>query len=134
MKFVSIEEAYAIHERMLKVGGGRRGIHDFAMLHSAVERPKAQFGGKSLYNTVWLMAAALLQSMVRNHPFEDANKRTAYYTTKRFLFKNGYVLQPQKKDVLKFMVNVDVKHTSTEVISSWLKKNSIKITRGVSSK
>lgn len=67
MKFVSIEEAYAIHERMLKVGGGRAGIHDFAMLHSVVERPKAQFGGKYLHDTIWLMAGALLQSMVRDH-------------------------------------------------------------------
>lgn len=127
MKFVSIEEAYAIHERMLKVAGGRAGIHDFAMLHSAIERPKAQFGGKYLYDTIWLMAGALLQSMVRNHPFEDGNKRTAYYTTKRFLFKNGYVLNPKTEDVLGFMVNVDVKHTSHEEIAAWLKKNSVKL-------
>ncbi|MBI2590283.1 MAG: type II toxin-antitoxin system death-on-curing family toxin [Candidatus Blackburnbacteria bacterium] len=126
MKFVSLEETYAIHERMLQIGGGRAGIHDFAMLHSAIERPKAQFGGKYLYDTIWLMAGAFLQSMVRNQPFEDANKRTAYFTTKRLLFKNGYMLQPKRGEVLKFMVNVDVKRTSTEQIAAWLEKSSKK--------
>ena len=112
---------------MLLVGGGRAGIHDFALLHSAVERPKAQYNGKYLYTSIWLMAGALMQSMVKNHPFEDANKRTAYYTTKRFLRKNGYELKPGKKDVLRFMVAVDVEKTSTEKIAEWLQKNSKKV-------
>lgn len=127
MKFVSLQGVHTIHERMLKIGGGRAGIYDFAMLHSAIERPKAQFNRKPLYSTIWLMAGALLQSMVRNHPFEDGNKRTAYFTTKRFLFKNGYNLKPDDRDVLKFVVEVDVKHTSTEDIAAWLRKNSSKV-------
>ncbi|MEK7521890.1 MAG: type II toxin-antitoxin system death-on-curing family toxin [Patescibacteria group bacterium] len=129
MKFLDLQEVHALHERMLKIGGGRSGIHDFAMFHSAIERPKAQYGGKYLYMTIWMMAGALLQSMVRNHPFEDGNKRTGYYSTKRFLYKNGFNLKPKDKDVLGFVVGVDVKHTSTEDIANWLKKNSKELMR-----
>ena len=126
MKFVGLEEVIQIHDLMLRIGGGRAGIHDFSLLHSAVERPKAKFGGKFLYESIWLMAGALMQSMVKNHPFEDANKRTAYFTTARFLWKNSYKLKPEDQDVLRFMVGVDVKKFSTEKIAEWLRKNSKK--------
>ncbi|OGE18820.1 hypothetical protein A3E45_04500 [Candidatus Daviesbacteria bacterium RIFCSPHIGHO2_12_FULL_43_11] len=112
---------------MLEVGGGREGIHDFSLLHSAVERPKAQFGGKYLYSSIWLMAAAMLHSLVKNHSFEDGNKRTAYFSTMRFLRKNGHLLKVGEKDIIKFVVNIDVGNTPLEEIASWLKKNSKEI-------
>ncbi|KKS71018.1 MAG: Death-on-curing family protein [Candidatus Daviesbacteria bacterium GW2011_GWA2_42_7] len=127
MKFLSLEEVLAIHDRMLEVGGGREGIHDFSLLHSAVERPKAQFGGKYLYSSIWLMAAAMLHSLVKNHSFEDGNKRTAYFSTMRFLRKNGHLLKVGEKDIIKFVVNIDVGNTPLEEIASWLKKNSKEI-------
>ena len=127
MKFLSLEEVLAIHDRMLEVGGGREGIHDFSLLHSAVERPKAQFGGKYLYSSIWLMAAAMLHSLVKNHSFEDGNKRTAYFSTMRFLRKNGHLLKVGEKDIIKFVVNIDVGNTPLEEIASWLKNNSKEI-------
>ncbi len=124
MKYLMLEDVYAIHQVMIVVGGGRGDIHDFTLLHSAVERPKVTFGGQDLYPTIWQKAAALLHSLVKNHPFDDGNKRTAYYSTKRFLFINGYVLSATKKAVIPFMVNVDVKNYSLKKIASWLKSHS----------
>lgn len=124
MKFLAIEEIYAIHLQMIKVGGGRAEIHNFALLHSAVERPKATFGGEELYPTIWLKAAALLHSLVKNHPFDDGNKRTAYYSTKRYLVMNGFLLDAPKPKILKFMVNVDIQNPTLKEISTWLQKHS----------
>lgn len=123
MRFISLEEVLGIHDLMLEIAGGRAGLHDFTLLHSAVERPKAHFGGEHLYATIWLAAAALMQSLVKNHPFEDGNKRTAYFSTMRFLHKNGYVLSPQDQEVLEFMVAVDVERKSVEEIATWLQKH-----------
>lgn len=114
---------------MLEIGGGRDGIHDFTLLHSAIERPKAQFSGSYLYTSIWDMAGALLQSMVKNHPFEDGNKRTAYFTTMRFLKINGYSLEPKEKEAIGFMISVDTNNLPHEQIYSWLKQNSKKISR-----
>ena len=111
---------------MLKRFGGREGIHDFTLLHSAVERPKAQFGGEYLYTSIWIMAAALLYTLVKKHPFEDGNKRTAYTSTGRFLYKNGYILFSKHQKSVKFMVEVDVKNKTLEEIAVWLEKNSKK--------
>jgi len=127
MNYLTLDDVYAIHQRMIHIGGGRIDIHDFTLLHSAVERPKASFGGKELYPTVWKKASALLQSLVKNHPFDDGNKRTAYYSTKRFLRMNGYILNASLRDILLFMVSVDVKNLSIEQIGNWLKKHSKKL-------
>lgn len=127
MKFISLEEVLAIHDRMLEIGGGREGIRDFALFHSAVERPKAQYGGKFLYGSLWLMAAALLQSLVKNHPFEDGNKRTAFISAIRLLYKNGYQFKAEKNKIIKLMVGVGIGNKTIGQIAKWLKKNSVKI-------
>lgn len=124
MNYLTLEDVYAIHRTMIAIGGGRGDIHDFALLHSAVERTKATFGGQDLYPTVWEKAAALLHSLVKNHPFDDGNKRTAYYSTKRFLYLNGFVLKAKKTDVVTFMVSVDVQNVTLQSIASWLKAHS----------
>lgn len=121
MKFITIDEVLAIHDRMLEIGKGQEGIHDFALLHSAIERPRAQFDGRYLYPSIFLMAAALLHSLVKNHPFNDGNKRTAYFSTVRFLHKNGYFLAPKDKEIISFMVKMDTKNKTIEEISLWLK-------------
>lgn len=126
MNYLSLEDVYAIHRAMIAIGGGRGDIHDFTLLHSAVERPKATFGGQDLYPTVWEKASALLHSLVKNHPFDDGNKRTAYYSTKRFLYLNGFTLKAKKAQVLTFMVSVDIKNVSQKEISSWLRSHCTK--------
>lgn len=124
---IDIGEVYAIHEKMLEIGGGRGGVRDFILLHSAIERPKTTFGGKFLYPTLWLQAAALMHSLVNNHPFNDGNKRTGYFSTMRFSALNGYDLRASNKELVIFSVNVDNKNPSLEKIASWLKKHSKKI-------
>lgn len=79
MRYISIEEVLVIHDMMLEVAGGREGVRDFALLHSALERPRAGFGGEEMYETVWLKVGALIQSLVKNHPFSDGNKRTPLF-------------------------------------------------------
>ena len=77
MKYLSLEDVLLYHERIIQESGGSEGIRDFGLLHSAIERPKASFAGKDLYQDIFTKAAALVHSLVLNHPFIDANKRTA---------------------------------------------------------
>lgn len=126
-KYVEIDEAYAIHVQMIKIGGGRGGVRDFLLLHSAIERPKATFGGKMLYPTLWLQAAAMLHSLIKNHPFTDGNKRTGFFSTMRFLRINGYKLKTTQKEVVRFSISVDNENPSLEEMAAWLKKHCKKI-------
>lgn len=120
VKFLDIVEVYALHEAILRMSRGKGGIRDFSLLHSAIERPKATFGGKSLYPTLFGKAAALMQSLCLNHAFTDGNKRTAWGATKRFLWLNGYHLSVQPKDGADFMVHVDNDKPDLPEIAAWL--------------
>ncbi len=124
---VDIVEVYEIHKAIVKQAKTKASIRDFALLHSAIERPKATFDGKELYPSVFLKAGALLQSICLNHAFSDGNKRTAWVVTKRFLYINHYHLRSVRKEAADFMVYVDNTHPNLTEISSWLKKHSKKI-------
>ena len=122
--YVEIDEAYTIHHAMIRQAGTKAGVRDFALLHSAVERPRASFGGRDLYPTVFAKAAALLQSLCLNHAFTDGNKRTAWLTTKRFLFINKYHLKASPRTAADFMVMVDNEKPELVVIMRFLKTHS----------
>jgi len=125
--FIPIDEVYEIHRAIIDRAKTKALVRDFALLHSAVERPKATFDGRSLYPTLFAKAAALLQSLCMNHAFTDGNKRTAWASTKRFLWINGYHLRSVPKDAAEFMVRVDNEQPDLSTITSWLKNHSSKI-------
>jgi death-on-curing protein len=65
--------------------GGLHGVINGAGLESAIGRPYNGY-----YPRVWSKAAALVESLVRNHPFADGNKRTALIVTYLFLLRSEY--------------------------------------------
>lgn len=121
---VDICEVYEIHQAIIKRSGTKASIRDFTLLHSAVERPEATFQGRDLYPTVFLKAAALLESLCLNHAFTDGNKRTAWLAAKRLLELNGYHLRAGAKEGADFMVYIDNQKPSLVLIYRWLKKHS----------
>jgi len=70
----------------------RLGFHlrDVGLLASALARPATTLFGSDAYATLELKAAALLESVARNHPLVDGNKRLAWTLTVLFLWINGY--------------------------------------------
>lgn len=122
-RYVNLEEIYTIHEAIVKMAGTKAFVRDFALLHSASERPKATFSGKDLYPSIFLKAASLLQSLCLNHPFSDGNKRTAWLSTKRFLHLNEYHLKATSVKAADFMVYVDNQKPDIREISAWLKSH-----------
>lgn len=127
MKYLTPQQVLAIHDQAVRRFGGSHGIRDTGLIESAVARPQASYAGKDLYQGIFNKAAALLQSLLKNHPFVDGNKRTALSSAGIFLKMNGYNLQNTHSEEVKFAIRVDNEHLNLEEISSWLKKNSKKI-------
>lgn len=71
---------------------GRLGFHvrDAGLLASALARPATMIFGSDAYETLELKAASMLESLARNHPLVDGNKRIAWTLTVLFLWVNGY--------------------------------------------
>lgn len=80
-------------EAVLLVGGVAAGfpliVRDQSGFDSAVLRPQATAFGEDAYPSLPAKAAALMQSIARNHPFVDGNKRTAWGSAWTFLRLNG---------------------------------------------
>lgn len=126
--FLSTPQVLLIHDQMVKRFGGSLGLRDLGLVESAVARPQSTFGGVYLYNSLFDKAAALLQSLLKNHPFIDGNKRTALTSAGLFLKKNDYKLINQHKEEVEFAVRVDNGNLTVDQISKWLKEHSIKMT------
>lgn len=124
IRFITVTRVLAIHSYAIKRYGGSQGIRDLGLIESAVARPQSGFDGEYLYKNIFDIAAALLQSLLKNHPFVDGNKRTALFSTGLFLKLNRYKLKNTHKEEVEFAVKVDNANLTLEEISSWLKENS----------
>lgn len=127
VNYSEIDEIIAIHDSVIKQTGGKDGIFSFTLLHSAIERPKATFGGNELYPTDFEKAAALVHSLIQNHPFNDGNKRTALLAMVRFLHLNGYVFQHPFIQTVNFTLKIQKKKMTFREIINWIKKHALKV-------
>lgn len=67
-------------------------VRDQGLISAAVGRPASSAFGEDAYPDLDTKAAALLQSLARNHPFVDGNKRVSWAATGAFLWMNGWRL------------------------------------------
>ena len=125
-KFIPLEDVIFIHEAIINEIGGKSGVRDFTLLHSAIFRPQASFGGQDLYLTIFDKAASLIHSLLLNHPFNDGNKRTALASCERFLNINGIAITASQKEKVQFTLNIESKKFNFEDIAKWLKNHSKK--------
>jgi death on curing protein len=114
----------AIHHGEVEKFGGSHGVRDLNLLDSALQRPQSSFMGEDLYPGVFNKAAAILHSILLNHPFIDANKRTATVSMAYFLHLNGYELEMSQEELVELALKVESKQLDLEQISKWLKDHS----------
>lgn len=126
MKYLTPENIIQIHFEIIEETGGSHGLRDLNLLKSAVERPKAAFGGKDLYPNISLKGASLAHSLLLNHPFMDGNKRTAILSLIEFLQLNRKDIQATQKEIVEFALWVENKKPSVERISSWIEKHAVR--------
>lgn len=126
MRYLKLEEVLLIHERILDKFGGARGLRDKGLLDSAVNRPLATFEGKDIYCDIFFKAAALGYSLALNHPFVDANKRTAWEAMHTFIEENRYSLTAGCEEIVELMLRIEDKSLEVEQIAKWLEDHSRK--------
>lgn len=129
MKVFTARQVLILHERMIQKYGGSSGVRDMGMLESAVGRPFASFSGEDLYPDIFMKAGAFIQSIVKNHPFIDGNKRTAFTGATTFLMANGVTVSAGIDQVVKFMLKVANENLSVDEIAQWLKRRTKNVSK-----
>ena len=77
-RWISRQDVEAIHKVVIDIGGGSHGLRDEGLLESALGRVQNQFAYGE--DDIFQLAAGYAESIARNHPFIDGNKRTAFQT------------------------------------------------------
>jgi len=124
MIYLTAQQVLFLHARLVTETGGSHGVRDINLLLSAMGRPQASFDDQDLYPDLFTKAAALMDSLIRNHPFVDGNKRTGISAAGLFLRINDYWLNPSNIELEKFTIGVAQSKYPVEEIAVWLKTNS----------
>jgi death on curing protein len=86
--------------------GGDVAVGDYGLLESALARPRASVFGQDAYPELHLKAAALLQSLARNHALVDGNERLAWTACRTFLALNGQWIRASEDERFDFVIRV----------------------------
>jgi len=120
---ISIREVISIHDILIERFGGLTGIRDYQSLESALNRPSQTFNGKDLYPTVLEKVAALMESLIKNHPFNDGNKRVGYTVGRLLLLNNGIDMNASESERYNFIIQIAENRIDYVKILEWLKKH-----------
>ena len=122
--WIKDEVVLAIHQRQLAEHGGSGGVRDEGLLASALARPKNLLVYSEKKPDVAALAAAYAFGIVKNHPFFDGNKRTAFVVCRTFLILNGHDLDAtQEKKYLAF-AHLAEGRVSEQELAAWIRKHS----------
>lgn len=118
---IELQEALSIHSNIIAQTGGSDGVRDLSLLESALARPWQSFGGEDLYPTIIDKCAALIESIVKNHPFMDGNKRTGYVLMRSLLIVvNGKDINASEDEKYNFVISVAEGRLDFDGIKAWI--------------
>jgi len=103
MFYLTTEQVLFVHYRLIQETGGDHGT----------------FNEKELYLDVFEKAAALMQSLVNNHPFIDGNKRTGIACAVLFFKQNGVLIHVHNRELEEFTLKVAKSEIDTRKITKW---------------
>lgn len=123
---VTVEDVVFIHSIIIARYGGSSGIRDAGSLEAAVARPYSVFGGQEAFPGPFAKAAALMDSILRRHPFVDGNKRTGVASAVYLLSRHGYwLMDVDNARIVELAVAAAEGRMSAGELEKWFEKHSV---------
>ena len=107
----------AVHDEQLAEHGGGAGVRDAGLLDSP--RNLAHYGAPDACD----LAAAYAFGLVKNHPFVDGNKRSAFVAAELFLVLNGWRLTAADADCVLTMLGLASGDIDEPRYADWLRSH-----------
>lgn len=102
-------------------------IKDAGLLDSALNRPRATVFGQDAYVGIDLKAAAMTQSIIKNHPMVDGNKRSSWFALNAFLELNGYTLSATQNEAFDFVIGIATDLLNLEEAAAWISAHRVSL-------
>ena len=118
--YLTVQEAVKFHVLyMRKIGETRFGVFDRSLIESALVRPQHA----AIYENADIIrqSATLLFGLIKNHPWEGGNKRTATFLTNLFLKRNGWRLETTVSEIVELVLAVESDRWKINEIENWLR-------------
>lgn len=127
VRYLTLDELVYINENLPNIQQvhlalyGKRRVRDMDLLAAAVGRPQQSVFGEDAYPSLREKTAAMLHSIVRNHPFADGNKRTGTVALLFMAAVNGHQTAWDAEDALERIVGLAEGTQDIEQFADWLK-------------
>jgi death-on-curing protein len=120
IKWLNEDILLIIHEDVIRNFGGLHGIRDKNLLDSALNNPKNSKNYKN--SNIFELAATYCFSIVKNHPFNDGNKRSAFIATLLFLELNEIKIEIDESIALNMMIDLASSKIGIQKVTEILKQ------------
>ncbi len=114
------EVVLTLHDALLAEYGGPPGIRDEALLDSALARPQQRFHYEN--PDLFTRATAYIYGILKNHPFVNGNKRTAFMTGFVFLARNGKRLNAPEAETTQAILDLTAGTMTEKEFTQWFLK------------
>ena len=109
----------SIHKMLLAKQGGLSGIRDENLLESALFKPRQRFIYEPT-SSIYELAATYSVGIIKNHPFVDGNKRTAFTVMAIFLELNNIDFNAPEAEVVVFFESLASGKITEQALVKWL--------------
>ena len=122
LEFVRGDVLRNVHDRLIERYGGIPGVRDENALESAIARPRnlLEYGG---IMSVPHLGAAVAWALLRNHPFADGNKRSAFAAMDIFFELNRYRLTCSEVEETAMVLQAAGSDISEEEWTVWVERS-----------
>lgn len=118
--YLTVQEAVKFHVLyMRRLGEKRFGVFDRNLIESALARP--QHAATYENADIFRQTATLIYGLIKSHPWEGGNKRTATFLANLFLKRNGWQLSTNTSEIVEMVLTVESDKWKVDEIEQWLK-------------
>ncbi|KAA6001391.1 type II toxin-antitoxin system death-on-curing family toxin [Pantoea sp. M_5] len=121
INYLSIEDLIFINRSLIEAQtpSEQVGVRNMDGLSSSQARP-SQIRYYEQTDDMFRLSATLIESIILNHSFANANKRTAMMSGYIFLLINGYELTAPDHEMVTIALGIATKDYNAEDLENWL--------------
>ena len=120
MKNLTLKDIIYINDLTIKNHGGSPGIKNQELVESSLNSGLATFDGQDLYPTIEDKISMISYSFIKNHGFNDGNKRVGCIVLLTLCSKNNIQIKPSQKDLISLGLGVASGNLSKDDVKSFI--------------